>query len=157
VILRKNAPNAVRFHVNFSAREAKALFGRGFRWPKYRFSYRFARWRRDSGRERSKAVLGIQAVHTLGPGPIRTVRTAKDPAQSRPGTSTQWASGAGVQTSGFTADPRSSESLYLRFNRRLIGFGTLPKIPSCLILYRAEFKGLNRPIIKASHPAQSPS
>ena len=119
MILRKNAPNVVRFHVNFSAREAKALFGRGFRWKKYRFSYRFARWRRDSGRERSKAVLGIQAVHTLGPGPIRTVRTAKDPAQSRPGTSTQWASGAGVQTSGFT----SSESLYLRFNRRLIGFG----------------------------------
>jgi hypothetical protein len=97
------------------------------------------------GESVQKRYSGYKPSTRLGRGPIRTVRTAKDPAQSRPGTSTQWASGAGVQTSGFTADPRSSESLYLRFNRRLIGFGTLPKIPSCLILYRAEFKGLNRP------------
>ena len=120
MILRKNSPNAVRFHVNFSAREAKALFGRGFRWKKYRFSYRFARWRRDSGRERSKAVLGIQAVHTLGPGPggqraasdyaehqsrfpadrtgftnsVAALGTAKKPAKSSARTITQWASEA---------------------------------------------------------------
>ena len=64
-MFEKNAPNAVRFHVNISELDAKALFGRGFRGKTYRILYRFAAGGEILGEIALKAVRGLEAVHTL--------------------------------------------------------------------------------------------